>query len=515
VTAGDEQGDALALRIDGVSKAYPGTQALRHVSIDVRRGEIHALLGANGSGKSTLVKVLAGVVRADAGTLQIRGLTHPTAGFSPSEAHRSGLRFVHQHSSTFPELTVAENLAAGRGFETGLAGRIRWRAVNARTKEVLRRFGIDAQPGQPLSSLGPATQMMVAIARALQDQEGDDAGILVLDEPTAALPAPQVSLLLAALRRYAAAGQTILYVSHRLDAVLDLVDRVTVLRDGRLVATEAASDVSHDSLIELIVGRALAAPTMRSEAAGVGGAASMRVCGLRGGPVRDVSLSVRKGEIVGIAGLVGSGRSSLLRMLFGDLKPEAGTVEVEGHAVRIRSPGDAVRVGFAYVPEDRIQEAAFMQLTLAENLSAAMVRQYWRAGRLRHRAEREDSRELARAFGMPVGVESRPFAALSGGTQQKGVLARWIRKRPRVLLLDDPTQGVDVGARADIYALLRRAAEDGGSILIVSSDFDELPALCDRVLVLQGGRVVAEVSGPDLDGDHLHELAYARKDSDA
>ncbi len=516
MTAGrDAEGDrAVALRVEHLAKAYAGTPALDDVSFDVERGHIHALLGSNGSGKSTLVKILAGVVAADAGTIALNGERREATAFTPALARASGLRFVHQHSSTFAELSVAENLAAGHGFLTGHGGRIRWRALHEHAREVLARFEIGAEPGQPLATLGPATQMMVAIARALQDQEGADGGVLVLDEPTAALPAPQVELLLAALRRYAAAGQTIVYVTHRLEEVMRAADRATVLRDGRMVGSVAVADLDHDGLVELIVGGATARAERASQQERSDARTVLQVDGLRGGPVRDASFSLRAGEVVGIAGLVGSGRSSLLRLLFGERPREAGTVVLDGASPGLDTPARAMRAGIAYVPEDRIGEAAFMDLTVAENLAAANVGRHWRGGRLRHRAERRGARELMAAFAVKAPSLEAPLASLSGGNQQKVILARWLQRAPRVLLLDDPTQGVDVGARAEIYGLVRRAARDGAAVLMVSSDFDELAETCDRVLVLVGGRIVDEVDPATVDGDRLHQLAYGTRSVD-
>jgi len=500
---------AVALRVQGVAKSFGQTRALRDVSFDVRGGHIHALLGGNGSGKSTLVKILAGVYHADRGAIEVRGTKIGAEAITHTEAQRLGLRFVHQQPSTFAEMTVAENLSVGRGFETGLGGRIRWRNVRARARQVLDRFGIDADPDQSLGELGAATRTMVEIARALQDQEGETDGILVLDEPTASLPAPEVEVLLAALRRYAAEGQTILYVSHRLEEVLDVCDHVTVLRDGEHISSVPTAGLSHDALVELIVGRSV--DSVFPEHASSGGkeaAVALEVEGLTGGPLRDVGLRVRAGEIVGLAGLVGSGRSSLLRMIFGDLRPEAGSLWLDGEPIAPRTPRQAMTAGIAYVPESRA-DAAFADMSLADNLSAASVSSYWRGGRLRVRAERADARRLIDTFAVKANGPGVVFGELSGGNQQKAILGRWLRREPRVLLLDEPAHGVDVGARVEIYATIRRAADAGAAVVVASSDFDELAGLCDRVVVLASGSVVAEATGADLESEQLQHLAYS------
>jgi len=434
---------------------------------------------------------------------------HDATSFSPAQARTAGLRFVHQQSSTFPDLTVAENLMIG-AFGASKFGRIRWPAVHRRAGALLERFEIDARPEDAMDRLGPAAQMMVAIARALQDEDGEQAAarILVLDEPTAALPAAEAKLLLAALTRYARAGQTILYVTHRLDEVVQVADRATVVRDGKLVATVQRGEFDHASLVRLIMGRTVAAFAAPSH--GVpSGRPLLEGRDLAGGPVAGASFSLHAGEIVGVAGLLGSGRTSLLRLLFGLLPPAGGELTIDREAVALGAPHAAMRRGIAYVPEDRPKEAAFADLDVTENLGMACTARYFRGGRMRHREERRDAAALMRSYLIKAASPSARFASLSGGNQQKAILARWLRRDPRILLLDEPTQGVDVGARLEIWQLVRAAVERGATALVVSSDFEELPAVCDRVLVMRAGRIVAELSGPDLDPSHLDHLAMA------
>ncbi|MBS1882839.1 MAG: sugar ABC transporter ATP-binding protein [Actinobacteria bacterium] len=494
-----------ALGVLGLSKAFGGTQALDDVSWEVAPGTVHALLGGNGSGKSVTIKILAGVYSADAGRLELGGELHDATSFTPAQARAAGLRFVHQQSSTFPELTVAENLAIGDFGATPL-GRIRWRALRRQAAAVLERFEVDARPDDPMEELGPATQVMVAIARALKDEDqGGAAHILVLDEPTAALPAAEAQLLLDALSGYARAGRTILYVTHRLDEVMQIADRATVMRDGHHAATVRRGEFDHESLVELIMGRSVAAlsagPTTM-----VRGKPLLAAKCLGGGPVEDASFTLHEGEIVGIAGLLGSGRSTLLRMLFGLARHERGELEIEGASAALATPHAAMRRGLAYVPEDRPQEAAFADLDLTENMGMACTPSYFRGGRLRHRRERRDAAELMRAYMIKAASPTARFSSLSGGNQQKAILARWLRRKPRILLLDEPTQGVDVGARLEIWQLVGGAVAEGATALVVSSDFEELPAVCDRVLVLRGGRLVAELTGPGLDPTRLDLL---------
>ena len=504
--------EPIAVGVHHLSKSFPGTRALVDVTIDVSPGHIHALVGGNGSGKSTLIKVLAGIHHGDGGWITVGDTELRASETSPERARTLGLRFVHQNTPVFPSLSVAENLAIGNGFETTALGSIRWRALRRRTQELLDRYGISARPETLLRSLRPAERAMVAIARALQDQEGEQSGVLVLDEPTASLPMTEVQLLMDSLRRFADLGQTIVFVSHRLDEVIDSADRATVLRDGRLAGTLDRQDISEERLIELIAGRALdrvfpAMPEVTSDVV------ALEAKHLTGGPVHDVSFRVQRGEVLGVAGLLGSGRSELLKMLFGAYPIRSGGVELDGEPVRFRHIGEAMSAGLAYVPEDRGSEAVFVDLTVSENLVAASVGRYWRGFRLRNRAADRDSRTSIRDFGIRATSEQQTMATLSGGNQQKVILARWLERSPKVLLLDEPSHGVDVNARAEIYGLIRQAVAGGCAAVVVSSDFEELSRVCDRVIVLTGGRIIAEVRPPELEATRLTELAFSAKEA--
>ncbi len=503
---------APALELSHISKSFPGTRALEDVSFSVRRGEFHALLGGNGSGKSTLIKILAGVYRGEpGGTITVDGREIAAEHTSPEAARDLGLHFVHQQPVVFPTMDVAENLAIGRGFERTAVGRVDWRAVRRRTTALLERFDISARPETLVRDLRPAERAMVAIARALQDQEGERGGLLVLDEPTASLPRAEVIRLLGALTRYAAQGQTILFVSHRLDDVVGTADRATVLRDGRVAGTIEGGDITEARLIELIAGRPLSRvfPEMPEVS---GDQVVLEARHLAGGPLVDVSFGLRRGEVLGVAGLLGSGRSELLKMIFGAYRVRSGEIVLDGIPVRFRHIGEAMRAGMAYVPEDRGGEAAFYDMTVTENLTAALVSRYWKRGLLRHRQADEDARRAIGEFGVLSSSENQELSRLSGGNQQKVILARWLIRKPRILLLDEPTQGVDVNARAEIYDLVRNAVADGCSVLIVTSDFEELAHVCDRVIVLNQGRVRAEVRQPDIDATTLTELAYTTRE---
>lgn len=502
-----EGGPRAALRLSGLDKSFGLTRALDDVHLEVGRGEIHALVGGNGSGKSTLIKILAGVHRADRGELEIWGDPVDLGAYSTKDAHAAGFRFVHQNAPVFLEMTVAENIAIGSGYAVGRAGNVRWPELRRHTRDLLARFEIDVSPGTRMAELGPATQMMVAIAGALQLGGRDDRSILVLDEPTASLPAHEVELLLNAVRRYAEQGQTTIYVSHRLDEVLVLADRVSALRDGIAAGTMDAAEATEATLIQMVAGRALervypAMPSVSREPV------VLELDGVDVGPLRNVSFTLRRREILGLAGLLGSGRSELLQAIFGAMPITRGKIVLNGELLDLRRPADAIASGIALIPEDR-EASAFPDLGIQQNLAAADFSRGWTGVRLSGRRERETALVARDRFLIKAGDVRAPLSTLSGGNQQKVILARWLTLQPRVLLLDEPTQGVDIGARWEIYRLINAALEDGACALIVSSDFEELSQVCERVIVLRGGTSDGEILAPDIDAPRLAEYVYS------
>jgi ribose transport system ATP-binding protein len=508
-TAGEPASVGFAVR--NLSKIFSGTVALDRVDLDVRSGEIHGLIGGNGSGKSTLIKIAAGVYRGEpGGAVQIGETRTDTEHMSPVVAHAAGLRVVHQDLGIFPEMTIAENLCLGTGFVTNRAGRIRSRETASHACELMERFEIPGHPGALLRELSRAAQTEVAIARALQHLHSDSPGVLILDEPTTALPAHEVMTLLKALRRHASNGHSILYVSHRLRELLFITDRMTVLRDGCVSGVLDTTDVVEPDLIRAITGAEVAGAASRSPGARRVDTA-LRVRELHVWPLRGVSFDLLRGEIVGLAGLLGSGRTKLLRALFGDVRVESGVIELDGRSVRFDHPADAIAAGVGFVPEDRAADAAFLDEPVFVNIAAGRWRRYWRKFRMRARAMRTDAAEAMGRFQVRAPSERALLNTLSGGNQQKAVLARWIGRSPGLLLLDEPTQGVDIGARAEIHKLVRGAADDGTSVIIVASDLEELALLCDRVLVIGNGRVRAEASGDVLTADELTRLVHAQE----
>lgn len=511
-TVTDETSRPL-LTVTTLSKDFPGTRALDAVSLDVLPGEIYALCGGNGSGKSTLIKILAGVEQGEpGGTIKVGDVTTSANTVTPAFAHGAGIRVVHQDLGVFPDLTVAENIALGAEFPRRLGGRIAWRDLRRRAQEMIDRFDIRATPRTLLRDLNRATQTEVAIARALQGQEVEHGGILILDEPTTALPAAEVDLLLESLRRFADAGQSIMYVSHRLDEILRLTDRVTVLRDGHQVGTYTTSSLDENSLIEAILGKSADRVFVSARRSSAPAAAAPRrvldVTALDIGPLRGASLHVDSGEIVGVAGLLGSGRTTLLRAIFGDLPIEGGEIRLDGKLVRFRDQRAAMDAGVAMIPENRAQDAAFLDQPLAFNLGISVLGDYWKNLHIRTQQMHRDAEALMERFGIKSPSPALLMSGLSGGNQQKAVLARWLRRNPRLLLLDEPTQGVDVGARADIYRQIAEAAETGMAVLVVASDFEELAHVVDRAVIIGDGLVRKVVDGDDLRADRIAELVY-------
>ena len=504
----DAHGPGTGLRVRDVGKRFGATRALHGVTLEFEPGRIHALVGGNGSGKSTLIKILAGVHKADEGTIEAGDLIVDAADWTPDRAQQAGIHVVHQDLGVFSDLSVAENLALGHGYALNTAGSVRWSQVYRRAAELIEQFEIDAHPKRPLGSLTQSNQTLVAIARSLQDGPGRGGGLLILDEPTASLPAHEVQLLTATLRRYAAMGQAILYVSHRLDEVLDISDCVSVLRDGVLTGTHDTADLDEHRLIELIVGGSIERtfPRMPPPESDRGPALELRDISV--GPLNDISFSVAHGEVVGIAGLLGSGRSSLLQAIFGLNHPRGGGILLDGAPCALTSVAQAVSAGVAYVPENRARDGAFGDMSIAWNLSVARIPEFTSVVGTSERRVRRDARGLIEMFGVKTASERVPLSSLSGGNQQKVMIARWLARRPRLLLLDEPTQGVDVGARAEIYRIISEAAADGVAVVIVASDFEELAHVVDRALVLRQGALVAELRQDELTAHRLTELSY-------
>lgn len=513
---------SVALHARSISKTFGSNTVLDGIELSVGRGTIHALLGGNGSGKSTLIKCLAGVYHADRGEVVVGGASVPAAEITPRRAREIGLRFVHQDLALFDDLTVAENIALYTGFPLAKGNRIRWGPLHRQVRDLLEEYDIHAREQDLLGTLRPSQKTMVAVARALAGQK-DSAYVLLLDEPTATLPEKESRELMQALRLRADLGQTILLVSHRLGEIEEVADQATVFQDGRVSARPGRSELTAQHISQLLSCPGLqpgpapapAGPARHPERpgprAGTGHPPGFRVDGLSAGQVTNVSFTVAGGEIVGLAGLAGAGKSTLLRAAFGSRRLSGGQMHLGGQPYAPRHPQDAINAGVGYVPEDRHREGLFLDLSVRENFSVTVLSSYWRRFFLDHRQEHRDTGDLIEQHSVRTTSAKVPIAALSGGNQQKVVLGKWVRRDPSLLLLDEPTQGVDVTSRNEIYQTLRQLAAGGCGILVASTDLDELLSLCNRILVLEAGAVTREFH--NAAATTRHDLASALLDN--
>jgi ribose transport system ATP-binding protein len=488
------------LQMRGIVKEFPGVRALDEVDLDVAAGEVHCLLGQNGAGKSTLIKVLAGAYRPDAG--EIRWAGRPVTFGSPHDADTAGIATIHQELDLVPGLSVAENVFLGH--EPGRFGFSRLRAAEDAARDLLARLGHpEIPPRRELGRLSAAGQQVVSMARALSR----DARLIVMDEPSAVLDNDEVGNLFRVVRELTAAGVAVVYISHRLEEIRRIGDRVTVLKDGRTVARNLpAPQTPTAEVIRLMTGRTIEYVFPSRESAASGDVV-LEVDGLgRRGEFADVSFTVRAGEVVGLAGLVGSGRSEILETVYGARRPTAGSVAVRGRTLRAGSVPAAVRAGMGLAPEERKSQALLLAEPVYRNVSLPTLSRFARAGFLRGGAELAAAAEVTAQLDVRPADPTRPVRTLSGGNQQKVVLARWLLEECTVLLLDEPTRGVDVGARSEIYALIRRLAARGVAVVLVSSEVPEVLGLADRVLVVREGRVVHEAPAAELDEGRVLDL---------
>ncbi|MEK1850934.1 MAG: sugar ABC transporter ATP-binding protein [Phyllobacterium sp.] len=486
------------LRLSGISRTFGTTRALSDVQFELFAGEIHALLGENGAGKSTLLAILSGVVSPDAGTVEVDGrqITINT----PARARGLGIATVFQDLSLANALTVAENVFAGRA--PTIAGFVRWRELRRRTRDILSAFGIEVDVNRPVERLPVSMRQLVEIAKALSL----NSRILLLDEPTSALDTDEVEALFRILRRLKERGIGIVYVSHRMVEVFRIADRITVLRDGRRVSTRPTDETTVDAVVQDMVGHRIAA--LSAEPARAVGAVALEARGLgRRGEFSGIDLILCFGQVVGLAGLMGARRSELARTLAGVLPAHCGTIEIRGCQVRLHDLRRAMRHGIAYVPDDRKAEGLFLQKPVADNVIVTALGRFSRLGLLRATAGREAARRAVDRFHIRVPGLSAPAAELSGGNQQKLMLAKWLETDPAILIIDEPTKGVDISAKQDIHREIRRLAALGTAILIVSSDLPEIFALADRIVVMHQGRMTGEFATASATEELLMALA--------
>jgi len=488
------------LTVRDVAKTFPGQVALDRFALDISAGSTHALVGQNGSGKSTFIKILAGYHQPDPGsTAMIAGEPLTLGDGRASQA--AGVRFVHQDLGIVDSLSCVENISMGVGYTTKW-GRIQWRRDTERASDALHALGFhDIDVTVPVGTLAPSERTAIAIARALINWE-DGAHLLVLDEPTASLPGDDVERLFSAIRRLKERGVAILYVSHHLDEVFEIADEVTVLRDGRRVTTVSTDAVDHDGLIELMIGHELERRTSTAQAA-AGEAGGLRVRGLVGGTLRDIDLHIRPGEIVGVAGVTGSGREMVGPLITGQIPSDRGTVEVSGAAIPNYSPRAAIDAGMAFVPLDRATLGVVPLESVRFNTTLADLSPHWQNGRLHRDSEVEETGALIAQLSIKTPSSETPIGALSGGNQQKVLFARSLRLDPKVLVLDDPTTGIDVAAKEEILQLIEDAAAGGSAVLVASTDTDELVRVAHRVLIMVEGSIIEEIRGEQMTAENV------------
>ena len=506
------------LSVTGLTKTFGGERALDAVKLAVLPGEVHGLLGENGSGKSTLIKILAGFHEPDAGSLKVHG-REVELPIRPGQAHGLGFEFVHQDLGLLEDLSVAENLFLGE-IAVLSSWFYSWRKARKRARDIFDKYDVGIDPAATVAELRPVERALLAIIRALEGLEGSsDSGqakLLVLDEPTVFLPQHEVHILFEFIRRLADSGSSVLFVSHDLDEVIEITDRVTVLRDGTSVATRVTHEVPKRELVRLIIGHDLATTTVvPDEAFGPGSLVQLSAEAIATKTLRDISFDLHVGEVLGFAGLVGSGYEDVVYALYGGEEAE-GRIAIDSRSIALRdlTPDQALEAGLVLVPGDRQRHGSVASLAVADNINLPVFEQFFRTGYLRHREMNGNARSLMEAFDVRPARPAMAYGDFSGGNQQKAMMAKWLQLRPRVLLLHEPTQGVDVGAREQIFEMIRDS-DYAGSTICASSDYEQLAAVCDRVAIIVRGKLVAFLSGEEVTKARISDLCMGRDDAEA
>jgi len=496
--------NTLLLEAKSISKAFAGVQALKSASFDLNEGEVHALVGENGAGKSTLIKIMTGAVNADSGTFFVSGRAVPHN--DPGIARALGIAAIYQQPALFPHLTVSENIALA--LETGSGWRkVNWKRRYQRAAELLGRIGASIDPERLVSSLSMPEQQLVEIAKAI----GAEARILIMDEPTASLTDREVETLFSVIGLLRSRGVGIIYISHRLEEISAIADRITVLRDGETIGTKRKGEVDRQQLIRMIVGRELAAVFPKRKVTFGNIVLELRNVGNHARGLHDISLSVRSGEILGLSGLVGAGRTELAETIFGLTPADSGEVMLRGVPVRVSSPADAIQSGIGYLPEDRRQHGVILNMPVSANTSLAALKAVSRTGLI----DAVEERHLAERYVTQLSIKTPSVYAdletLSGGNQQKVALARWLTVNPSVLILDEPTQGVDVGSKSEIHSIMIDLAERGVAIIMISSELPEILGMSDRIAVMYEGSIVRVLSREEATQQNILSLALGHK----
>ncbi len=491
------------LQLTDIHKSFAGVHALSGANLELRPGEIHALIGENGAGKSTLMKIITGVHQPDSGQILYRG--EPVTIANPLAAQRLGIAAIYQEATLFPDLDVAENIFMGHHPVRSLTRSIAWRQLYEQAAQPLQALGVDLDPHTRVRGLSIAQLQMVEIAKALSFK----AQVLIMDEPTSALTLHEVADLFRIARQLRDSGTAIIFISHRLDEIFELADRVTVLRDGRYVDTRAVKDVTHDELIRMMVGRTLDTLFPKQEVER--GEVALRVEGLtKEGMFENISFELHKGEILGMAGLVGARRTDVAQAIFGVEPANGGQIWVNGQPAHIRAPKDAMALGIAYVPEDRQQHGLVLPMNITHNVSLPILQEFATMGWVNEQTETEQAQKLTSQMDVKAAGLWQRARELSGGNQQKVVLAKWLLARPRILILDEPTRGIDVGTKAAVHQLMSTLASQGLAILMISSELPEILGMSDRVLVMCEGRMTGEFTRAEATQEKIMAAATAR-----
>ncbi len=492
--------ESVLLTAKNISKSYAGVKALKSASFDLRAGEVHALIGENGAGKSTLIKIITGAVEADGGELFLNG--NPVIANSPQQARTLGIAAIYQQPALFPELTVAENIAFGME-RSSLWQPINWRSRRQTAENLLAEVGAKIKPEALAGELSMPQQQLVEIARSL----GAEAKVLIMDEPTASLSEEDTQNLFRVIRELRERGVGIIYISHRLEELPVIADRVTVLRDGETIATKQMADVDRQELIRLMVGRELSAVFPKRTVSLGKIVFDLKNLSSATAGVKDINLTIRSGEILGLAGLVGAGRTELARTIFGLTPADEGEIFINGESVKISNPAEAIQYGIAYVPEDRRRHGVVLELPISQNMTLSSLQNLSKFGAMNFASERELAQNYVEKLGVKTPAIFAPASTLSGGNQQKVALSRWLATEPKILILDEPTQGIDVGAKSEIHSLMCDLAERGMAILMISSELPEVLGMSDRIAVMHGGKIAGMLSREEATQQNVLSLA--------
>ncbi|MGE5605146.1 MAG: sugar ABC transporter ATP-binding protein, partial [Bacteroidota bacterium] len=473
------------LKMEKICKNFPGVKALEEVNLTLYKGKVHALLGENGAGKSTLMKILGGVYPKDSGSIFCRGNKVEIQG--PRQAQSLGIAIIHQELNLIPYLSIAENIFIGREYSKRISKRIDWGKLYDESRKYLNLLGVQTDPRTLIKDLGIGEQQMVEIAKALSL----DAEIIIMDEPTAALTDQETAKLFEIISNLKQNGKAIVYISHKLDEVYKICDQVTVLRDGKYIGSAEVKDITQQQLIQMMVGRRLEEKFLRKIVPP--GREVLRVEGLsKQGILHEVSFTVKAGEVLGVSGLMGAGRTELAKAIFGALRVDGGQIYLEGKEIKTRSPRDAVRYGIAYASEDRKMEGLFLKLSVKHNISIAALSKFTKFGKIKNRIETKEVEGYVQKLSIKTPSLVQTAKNLSGGNQQKVVISKWMMIHPKVLILDEPTRGIDIGAKIEIYNLINQLKEAGVAIVLISSELPEVMGISDRILVIHEGRVTGE-----------------------